>query len=441
MSSTTQNSEPSDDLQRKPWNPFFEAHSKFLNALDCIHEMFRLVAPVLEAKDKERQQRITELGEEIKDGKGRVGRRLKSIEEVHAFLGYIRRMRAADLMFRQSIITSVVAKFDEFLTTLLLECYKHNTCWLKNLDKTVSYKEVLEIDSLDAFKADLTRREVDRLMRDSHHAQIAFIDGKLKIGLQEEFGGWKRFLEITERRNLFVHNGGWVNDTYFGNAKKFGFDVSPKVNRDSIFSAGDQYVANAIDCFYELSVRVVQGAVRRLFPDCFDEADGILNNSSVDLLSEERWDLAEGIFRYAMGIPEKLRSRGEWYYYFLINRSIALKFAGKDFRGVLGSVDWTPFHPKYEFAVSVLEERFDDAGRLMRSEAVKESVNRDNFLKWPLLRDFRKTEQFQQAFKEIFGDGVEDEILAETRSQIVAQQSDTHGVAEERESDCEANPT
>jgi len=104
-----------------------------------------------------------------------------------------------------------------------------------------------------------------------------------------------------------------------------------------------------------------QAAIRRLFPKSFGELDKRLNNKTVELLKLKRWDLAERIFSYALQIPKDLRSRGEMEYYFLINLCIARKFAGKEFTSRLNSVDWTPFHPKYHFAVAVLQDRFTAA--------------------------------------------------------------------------------
>ena len=68
-----------EEVLPEAWDPFFKAHEAFLNSLDCLNEVFRTVAPILEAKDKERQEKAASLGEEIKHSDGRVGRRLKSL--------------------------------------------------------------------------------------------------------------------------------------------------------------------------------------------------------------------------------------------------------------------------------------------------------------------------------------------------------------------------
>lgn len=414
---------PKSEQERKmdPWNPIMGSLHSFLNDLECIGEMVDLVLPVLKNRDDERDLRIKELSEEIETEKGK-GHRLRTGSDIKEFIGHVQKMRQGDRMFRQGVVTSVVSKFDEFIIDVLKTSYRHNSGWLKNPDKKISYKELLEISSLDSLKDDIIAKEVDSLMRDSHSIQVTFLDGKLKLGIEKEFPRWKDFLEITERRNLFVHTGGTVAPQYIENCAKWGIAIDKRIKEGVPLSASDAYIKKTIDCFYELSVRVAQASVRRMFPECLTEVDIALNDPSVDLLTEERWDLADRIFTFALSIPEDMASGGEMKYYFLINRCIARKFSGKEFKEDLHSIDWRPFHPKYHFAVAVLEDRFEDAEMLMRTQAVKDEVTEEHFMEWPLLREFRKTDAFQSAYKDIFGKDFNEQLLDVASKQIEAQQ-------------------
>jgi hypothetical protein len=259
-------------------------------------------------------------------------------------------------------------------------------------------------------------------MRDSHFQQLTFLDSKLKLGIEKEFPGWIDFLEITERRNLFVHTGGTVSPQYLENCAKWKTPLDKRIKEGVYLSAGDDYIRKTIDCFYELSVRVAQASMRRMFPESYSEADKSLNNRTVDLLSEERWALANRIFTFALSIPEEYTTKGEYKFYYLLNRCIARKFSGEDFSADLHSIDWTPFHPKYHFAVAVLEDRFEDAEKLMRSEVVRDEVGETNFKQWPLLREFRKSDLFLRAYKDIFDKDYNEQLLDEAAKEIEAQQ-------------------
>ncbi|MEP6891651.1 MAG: hypothetical protein ABI955_13235, partial [Nitrospirota bacterium] len=340
-------------------------------------------------------------------------------------MGHIQKKRQADRMFRQGIVTSIVSKFDEYLVMNLKVSCQINPGWLKNPDKKITYKELLEIQSLEDLKGEIVQKEIDSLMRDSHQAQIIFLDSRIKLGIEQGFPQWLDFLEVTERRNLFVHTGGSVSSQYIENCQRWKITLDSKIKEGVHLSASDDYIQRAVDCFYEISVRLTQALVRRLFPECFSSADSILNNRTVELLIQERWELAERLFEFAMGIPKELTSKGEMEFYFLINICIARKFGGKPFSERLHSVDWKPFHPKYHLAVAILEDRFDEAERLMRSQAVLDQLSEQHFKEWPLLRDFRRTEAFLNAFRDIFKKDYAKELLEEAQKEMQAQENDT----------------
>jgi hypothetical protein len=411
--------------QQDPWSPIKVSHSEFLRDLECIGEMISLVLPVLKKRDEERGLRIKALVEEFETKDGEEALRLKSASDIKELIGHLQKMRKGDRMFRQGVITSIVSKFDEFLIDLLQVCYLQNPNWLSNPEKKISYKELLEIKSLETLKSEIVAKEIDSLMRGSHHAQIKFLDNNLKLGIEDGFPAWKQFLEITERRNLFIHTGGAVSPVYIENCQKWKISINDDIKEGINLGASDEYIQHAIDCFYELSVRVAQATMRRVFPSCFEDADKQLNNRSVDLLIEERWELAERIFEFALHIPKDLASKGEFKYYFLLNRCIALKFRGKAIDEFLHSIDWAPFHPKYHFAVAVLEDRFADAESLMKTQAVQSEITEEFFKTWPLLREFRKSVEFQRAFEDIFGKSYGDELLQEVEREIQeAQQAE-----------------
>lgn len=386
-----------------------------------MNEMFSTVAPILAKKDEERKARIEAMTSEVRDASGKlIERRLETSDTgtLQELFGHIRKMRRADMVFRESMVVSLVTRFDVFLVDVLQVCYRQNPGWLKNPEKKISYKELLEIGSLDAFKEELINRETESLMRDSHHEQVKFIDERLKLGIEANFPDWKKFIEVTERRNLFVHTGGQISTAYLSNCKKHGVTLDSKLKENMTLRASDEYISDAADCFYELSVRISQAACRRLFPDSFESADRRLNNDGVELMQAGRWNLALRIFEFALSIPTELKSRGDIPYYFLINLCIAQKFSGADFRKRLYTVDWEPFHPKYHFALAVLEDNFSKATTLLRSEAVKHEVTEKNLREWPLLREFRKTQDFREIFKERFGKDYDAVTLSEAQKKI-----------------------
>ncbi|HBD94905.1 MAG: hypothetical protein A2015_07565 [Spirochaetes bacterium GWF1_31_7] len=412
------------------WKQIFLYQNHFINELECINEMVQIVLPVLKTKDNEREKKLEELTEKIQEEDGEIVEAIKEVD-IKEFLKNIKRLRHAETMFRQSIITSIVTKFDELVTSILKIAYEKNTNWLKNPEKKISYKDLLEIQSLDSLKNDIIEKEIDEIMRDSHFKQISFLDSKLKLGIEEHFKGWLEFLEITERRNIFVHTGGKVSSIYIENCKKWGIKINEDCKEGSYLNASDKYITETFDCFFELSIRLCQAFIRRTFPESFNESDEILNSIGYDLLCEERFQLADKIFDYALSIPSSLASGGEVKYYFLLNKCIALKNTGKDFSTILNSIDWSPFHPKFQFAVSILNDQFEKSKELMEQEAVYKEIDELSFIEWPLLKSFRKTDLFKDVFKKIYKKDFSDAIIEEVKYEITEQEKNDNDTKDE----------
>lgn len=397
------------------YSVLLESHAEFLEDLKCIEELQRNVLQVLSARDTERTSRVKQLSLELPKRKGKPID-LSFVETIQEMTDHVKQIRRAERMFRQALVTSAIAKFDHFLASVLTVAFHCNPDWLKSLDKKISYRDLLCVESLESFKAEIISREINSLMRDSHFEQLQFIDDKLQLGIEASFAGWRDFLELAECRNLFVHTGGAISDIYVANCRKLGIAADPKLKLGMYLSAPTAYISSALDTLYELATRVTQGSARRLFKERLADLDGELNSEGIELLRKERWSLAERIFDYAGNIPTKLQGSGESQYLFLVNLCIALKFQGKPFKDRLHRIDWEPFHPKFHLAVAVLEDRFDDATKLMRSPAVLDGVAEHDFKTWPLFHAFRKTADFESAFRDVFHKNLADELLQDAEN-------------------------
>jgi stress-induced morphogen len=382
--------------------------------------MVELILPVIKKKDKERSERLNELIELFKEKKDEEVT-AETVSTLSEHVTHVKKIRASETMFRHGVITSLVSKFDELMVEVLEVSFERNPHWLSNPEKKMTYKEVLECESLESLKSEIVAKEIENLMRDSHLKQVKFVDDNLKLGIEDGFPLWKVFLEITERRNLFVHTGGVVSRSYLENCEKWKIELDPRIEEGSKLGVSDKYIQHALECFYEICVRIIQATTRRIFKESFKEADWELNNTSVALFNEDKWSLAERLFSYALRIPDNLRSGDEIQYYFRINLCIAKKFGGKNYKADLHKVDWAPLHPMYHFAVEVLEDRFDSAARLMRQSVVNEKIGEKNFSEWPLLRDFKNSKEFKDAYKEVYKREYVDVLMEETEKEIEAQ--------------------
>jgi len=369
--------------------------------------------PIPESESESETETLTNLsGEKLETPKKKTRSFSIQVKGHHAdlLMSDIRKLSSAEKLFKKQAIVTLVSRFDEFFGKLLHLVLEQNPTWLSSSEKTLTYKELIEIKSVEKAIEAVISKEVENLMFGSHAEQIAYIDEKLKLGISENFSSLPHFLEVAERRNLFVHTGGVISTKYLEKCNSFGYSTQGLKKGDCLNGDLD-YFNQAFIIYFEAGLRIGQAAYRRLFPTKLETADSGLNHLSVKFMRAGDYKLAELISSFDIGIPDKLRSKNtEFPYFARINKAASLKFQNKEFESCLESVPWSAFHPKYALCLHILREEFDQAIDLMKTPEIQTSVGDSGFRGWPIFRDFRETNEFLSVYEEVFNKKFEPEL-------------------------------
>lgn len=405
----------------EPYEELNHITTSFLNDLECIKEMFEVVIPSLRQKDEARKARIEEIVEffqhltqKEKDERSEDNRTVVAapIEEIRNLGKAVRKLNRANIMFRQNTILNLISRYDQFLSDVYSHNLRRNPGELKGSNKKLSYNEILELESIEEAIERFIAKEVDRWLRQPHIEKLEDLDSRLKLGIKDHLSSWDTFVEVVQRRNLFAHTGGRVNSQYIQTCMENRISIDTEVGE--YLRVSEAYFERVYRCLFEIGIRIGQAALRRLYPDKIEYADGALNNIGYELLRAEQWRIAEIVFNFALEIPDKHVSSDEYYRMYLINECIATKQSGKKEKteNILDSVDWSATHPKFVLAVHVLKDEYEQAEKVMSSMSGK-YPREDDFLTWPLFKDFRETEYFRRAFKRVYGKDYEIEVAKE----------------------------
>jgi hypothetical protein len=282
---------------------------------------------------------------------------------------------------------------------------------LAGLGKKIDYADLLKHSTMEEVVSGLMERELFALSSDSHYDQLKFLNEKLKLGIDDSFDEWTQLAEICARRNLYVHNGGKVNDSYLRNASEFLRETGVSPTRGTYLRSSDEYLESSFGCVLDAGLQAGAAAIRRLFPDHRSVADSVLIDVGFDYLVEEEWALAERIFRYGWRTPAKWLGSDENGKICLINHCIALKHLGRtaDVRSALGAVDWSSVSRKFVLAREVLLDDVAAAGRTM-AQTNDSDLTEYQLRTWPLFREFRPTPEFKAAFEARFGKAYEPSV-------------------------------
>lgn len=326
-------------------------------------------------------------------------------------------------------LCSLVHKYDAYLGRLLRVAFSAKPELLAASQKSLTYTDLSEFSSLSAARESLIEKEVESVIRDSHSGHFKWMEERFRLPLRKDLNVWSRFVEITERRNLFVHCDGIVSSQYLRVCKQNGVDLDEGLKAGDTLTVDPAYFDKAFDCILEIGIKLGHVLWRKLQPQEMQAADEALHLTGYDLLTEERYDLAKMVLRFATETPKKISS-DQIRRMHLINLCIAHKLSGDESscRTILNSEDWTACGPEFRMAVAVLTDNFAQASDIMETIGNSGAVTREAYSTWPLFKVFRESKEFLSTYRKLFG---EEFVLPEdARTGLTASVSDSVRVAD-----------
>lgn len=308
----------------------------------------------------------------------------------------------ASELIPRTFIVSFVSDYDAFLGNLIKSYYAKKPELLNGLEKQIAFSELLAFNSLDEAKEYILEKEVEGILRKSHAEHFDILEKKHSIKLREKLDIWPEFIELMERRNLFVHCDGVISNQYITVCKEHKYEWGNQPLIGARLTAAPSYLKNASSILREMAIKLCHVLWRKILPNEREDADMALLELTYELIQNERYSLAIKILEFSVALPK--HHDDNFKRMFLINLAQAYKYSSNSKRceELIASYDWSSVTYKFKVAVAVLKEKYDDAAELMEKASLINELSEQNFLEWPLFKDFRLTEQFKAAFEKIF---------------------------------------
>lgn len=281
----------------------------------------------------------------------------------------------------------------------------YKTCpeLLNDSNKNFSLSEILQFESIEEAKDRVIEKEVETVLRDNHLAQFQWIEAKLKMPLRKDLPVFSDFIEITERRNLFVHTNGEVSRQYIKICKDNQVKDIEKVKVGNHLTAPPQYIFHCYNILFEIGVKLGHVIWRKLDKSTREQADDYLNDICFNLLKQKKYKLALVLLQFATDVL-KTYANQEIKYIFIINKALAYYLTDdrKACVEVLDKEDWSAFAPKFQLAVAVLHDDYIAATSYMRM--LKDNAPKNIYGDWPLFTKFRESDEFKSCYRELYGE-------------------------------------
>ncbi len=304
----------------------------------------------------------------------------------------------------KGFLVSLVSQFDAYMGRLIRAMYLAKPELLGASEKLLSFGELNRFASLDEAKEYIIEKEVESVLRKSHFEQFAWLETKLSTPLTKGLDSWECFVELTQRRNLFVHCDGLVSSQYLKVCASQGVRLPNGLAVGDFLDADSRYFEKAYSCVFEIGVKLGQVMGRRLQPDCLVGMDSCLINISYGLILNKEYNLALRLLEFGMNCVRKWHSE-ENRLIILVNKAQALKWSGRNEEclSLVNDVDWSACSDKFKLANAVLTDDFGEAARMMRRIGSDGELEKTDYKDWPLFAEFRESNEFLSAFEEVFG--------------------------------------
>lgn len=243
--------------------------------------------------------------------------------------GRFQKAQLAQQIVPRTFLVSLVSQFDAFLGRLIKQLFNLKPEALDVAEGTLTFSQLVEFGSIENAKDYVVEKEIESVLRRSHAEQFDWLENKFGLKLRVNLHAWPVFIELTERRNLFVHSNGLVSRQYLNVCKRHGSALEPDARLGKSLGVTREYFETAHECLFEIGVKLAQVLWRKLTPDDLDGADQNLLGVGYELLDEARYRLARCLLDFS---TETLKRHGkeDVRLSMVVNRAQAYKWSGDD---------------------------------------------------------------------------------------------------------------
>lgn len=381
----------------------------FLRHLDSIKDTLPMILLLLRPYQKKARTKFEDFIEnniEDIDKENKEGKKTISIPYEHArvFEQLSKNSQTSSLASKiipESLFVSLISQYDSFLNQLLGILFNIRPEYINNSDRELTFANLNNFKSIEEAREYIIEKEIETVLRKSHSEHFTYIENKIGMPLKKDLPIWKKFIEITERRNLFVHCDGIVSSQYIKVCKE-NKCLSKDIKLNQRLAVDLKYFNSAYECLYEITTKLTHTLWRKLIIKDIKLADEKLNHICYQLLSEGQFKLADILLDFACKQNKHYNDASKNL--FIINKSLSqfLQDNNENALEIINSKDWSASSDNFKLAHLVLTQKEEEVYSLMRKIGNDGEVDKEDYKTWPLFYKLRKKEEFKTIFKEIF---------------------------------------
>jgi hypothetical protein len=323
-------------------------------------------------------------------------------EDSHAFqetINDLTRVQKRKNILYQSSLMNLTNTVEWFLSQILHKYFETYPNAIGSKENVFSLDDLKGFNTIEDARQHLIETKVENILRDNFDAWIKFLKENVKLSMSYLEKNKSQIVEVFQRRNLIVHNGGKVNSIYLSKVvPEFKENVS--IGDEILISR--KYLDDSIGLFEEMFILIAAELWKQQSPADEDRAT-ILAQIAYEHLSKERWRIAEGLSFFSTndkGMSEIYQLYGKLNYW------QSVKWQGR-YEEIKKDVDNADFSGKgllLQLALYALQDKTSEFFRLL-PEVISESVTPsfmghkltcEELETFPIFREMRKDPSYSE---------------------------------------------
>lgn len=331
----------------------------------------------------------------------------EDVAQVAAKLATTTHLMKATLAIQRSNLSALIAEFDYLVMRLLAGVVHDCPEILIADDEALNVGYLRNGGTFLSWQQEQVEKRVSQKLRESHDEIVKWILKDLaKLSDLSEVSKspfYIDFLEICQRRHLFIHNGGVVNKTYLERCKAAGVKVDSLPVEGALLHVDGDYVRSAAARVYLVGAFVISIVVQRVYPQYSDISYRSLLSASHDFLLADMTKMAERIIDFAE--KRSVKFDNDLKLKFAVNRALAKLFEPnvdrekqtENAKKVLLKYDWSVTTPKFELALACIRRDFTNIIDLAK-KASASGLGYQDASHFCVFREAREIEGFMDCF-------------------------------------------
>ena len=295
--------------------------------------------------------------------------------------------------FFNGALTVLVGLAEEVVQQLVAQHYRNHPDTIPSLkDYPFTFTELSKFADLQAAREFLLERAVANKLRDDLNSSITFLKTSYSLDAKYLNVHLDYLTEIFQRRNLAVHNRGFVNHLYLSKVPR---EVSKDLRIGDKLRVERSYLTDAIDRIELCFTLLIADSWSRTQGSASAEAIAqSLNNLALENLSAERWVVAAGLSQFVM-VDKNIS--GESALIAKLNYWQSKKWSGEyaSVKQDVESFDVATRSERYKLAHAALTDNADSFFGLLRVALQRRLIHIIEAKHWPIFREMRKDERFK----------------------------------------------